>query len=82
MAPQTRDSEPPSPGSRETSGIRPFPTRSPSLCISAGNTVSEPTIAQATTTIVPRPIDSKVGSPERSMPATATSTVAPEMSTA
>ena len=57
--PQTRPS-PSSPRSRPTSGTRSRSTPSPSLESSAGRTVSEPSIATATTIIVARPKDAKV----------------------
>ena len=67
---------------RWRNGIRPFSTRSPSLESTAGSTVSEPSIATATTSIVPTEKDMNVLSPERNMPAIAISTVMPETSTA
>jgi hypothetical protein len=48
----------------------------------AGSTVSEPTIATATTRIVPTAKDWKTALPARNIPAIATITVSPEMSTA
>ena len=48
----------------------------------AGRTVSEPSIATATTIIVPTEKDMNVLSPERNMPAIAIRTVMPETSTA
>lgn len=59
-------------------GIRPFSTRSPSSDSSAGSTVTEPTMATATTISEARPIPSNVASPVSSMPAIATHTVMPE----
>src|SRR5919202_1298226 len=50
--------------------------------ITAGRTESEPMIATATTIIVPIPIDLNVGSPTTIIPATAISTVTPEIRTA
>ena len=47
----------------------------------AGRTVSEPSTATATTRIVATPKEAKVASPVRNMPAIATITVRPEMST-
>ena len=67
---------------RCTNGTRPFSTRSPSLESIAGSTVSEPSIATATTIIVPTEKDMNVLSPERNMPAIAIRTVMPETSTA
>ena len=67
---------------RPTNGIRPFSTRSPSLERIAGSTVSEPSIATATTSIAPTEKDMNVLSPERNMPAIAIRTVMPETSTA
>ena len=48
----------------------------------AGSTVSEPSIATATTRIVPVANEANVASPAKYMPAIATITVRPEMSTA
>jgi hypothetical protein len=62
-------------------GMRPFSTRSPSLESSAGKTVSEPSIAAATTIIVPIANDRYVLSRLKNMPAIAISTVTPEIST-
>ena len=62
-------------------GTRTRSTLSPSLESKAGRTVSEPSTAIATTTIVARPNDAKVGSPIRNIPDMATITVSPEMST-
>ena len=62
--------------------MRPFSTRSPSFESSAGRTVSEPSIATATTSIVPTEKDMNVLSPERNMPAIAIRTVMPETRTA
>lgn len=44
--------------------------------------MTEPTIEENTTIIVPTPIDVKIFDPASSMPAIAISTVPPEMSTA
>ena len=63
-------------------GTRPLSMRSPSLAIAAGRTVSEPRIAQRTTSIVPSAIEVKILLPVISIPAIATSTVRPEISTA
>ena len=60
IAPQMRPS-PSSRRSRWTNGTRPRSTLSPSLESSAGNTVSEPSIATATTVIVATPKDAKLG---------------------
>ena len=56
-------------------------TLSPSLDSSAGSTVSDPSIATATTVIVATPKDAKPGSKVSNMPAMATRTVIPEIST-
>ena len=48
---------------------------------SAGSTVSEPSMAMATTIMVATPIAAKLASPTRSMPPMATITVKPEMRT-
>ena len=56
-------------------------TPSPSLESKAGSTVSEPSIAMATTMIVEMPNDAKIRSPVRNIPAIATMTVRPETST-
>ena len=48
----------------------------------AGRTVSEPRTATPTTRIVPMPKDTKIGLPERNIPAMAAMTVRPEISTA
>ena len=61
--------------SRPRNGMRPFSTRSPSFDRSAGSTVSEPSIAIATTMIVPTPNERKVRSPEKNSPAIAAMTV-------
>ncbi len=84
IAPQTRDSPLVRWRSLETYGTRPFsvqPLRPRNESI-AGRTVSEPTIATATTRIVPTAKDSKTALPARNIPAIATMTVMPEMSTA
>ena len=62
-------------------GTRARSTLSPSFESSAGRTVSEPITAIATTAIVATPNDANVESPVRNMPAIATITVRPEMST-
>ena len=63
-------------------GTRPFSTRSPSQRQHAGRTVTEPSIATATTMIVPvREADERL-EPVKNMPAIATITVRPETSTA
>ena len=54
---------------------------SPSRESSAGNTVSEPSIASATTMIVATANDANVESVVRNIPAIATITVTPEIST-
>ena len=48
----------------------------------AGRKVIEPSIATATTSIVPMPKPTKIGLPANSSPAIAVITVTPEMSTA
>ncbi len=63
---------------RPRNGSRPFSTRSPSSDSSAGSTVTEPTMATATTISEARPIASNSASPVNSMPAIATHTVTPE----
>ena len=63
-------------------GTRPFSTLSPSLESTAGSTVTEPSTATATTSIVPIAIEVKTALPAISMPAIAISTVTPETSTA
>ncbi len=62
--------------------MRPFSTRSPSVDRIAGSTVSEPSMATATTSMVPMAKDMKVLSPDRNMPAIAIITVTPEIRTA
>lgn len=63
---------------RFRNGTRPFSTRSPSSERSAGSTVTEPTMATATTISEARPIASNSAIPVKSMPAIATQTVTPE----
>ena len=63
-------------------GMRPLSMRSPSFESRAGSTVSEPSIATPTTTIVPVAIEAKPLSPVKYMPAMAAITVKPETSTA
>ena len=63
-------------------GMRPLSMRSPSFESMAGSTVSEPSIATPTTTIVPVAIEAKPLSPVKYMPAMAAITVKPETSTA
>ena len=67
---------------RPRSGTRPRSTLSPSRESSAGSTVSEPSIAIATTAIVAIANEAKTRSPVRNMPAIAVITVRPEISTA
>jgi hypothetical protein len=81
IAPHTRDS-PVDALMRDRNGMRPLSMLVPRRCIRAGRTESEPTMATATTIIVPIPIDLNVGSPTTIIPATAISTVTPEMRTA
>ena len=67
-----------------THGTRPFsvqPLRERNESI-AGSTLTEPSIATATTMIVPMPNDTKTALPARNMPAMADITVRPETSTA
>jgi hypothetical protein len=77
---------PPSPRSallmRRLNGTRPHSTRSPSFESTAGRTVSEPSTAIATTTIVPVANEMNVALPVMYMPAMAIITVRPETSTA
>ena len=63
-------------------GTRPRSTRSPSFDSAAARTVTEPTIAHDTTIIVPSAIDVKILLSAMNIPASAISTVAPEISTA
>ena len=84
IAPQTRDSPLALWRRLVTYGTRPFSSqflrlRNESI---AGRKVSEPSIATATTSIVPMPKPTKIGLPANSSPAIAVSTVMPEMSTA
>ena len=67
---------------RPISGTRPFSTRSPSQDSIAGSTVSEANMAIATTTIAPSANEMNALSPLMNMPAIATITVMPEISTA
>ncbi|CAM5235456.1 hypothetical protein SANTM175S_04891 [Streptomyces antimycoticus] len=79
---QTRLSPPPRRLARARNGNWPFSTRSPSSESSAGSTVTEPTIATATTIKVASPIALNSAIPVKSMPAIATITVTPETRTA
>ena len=63
-------------------GTRPFSTRSPSQLSTAGTTVTEPSIAAATTRIVPVAKPENTLEPVKYIPAMATMTVRPETSTA
>src|SRR5918997_1720751 len=67
--------------SLRTTGRRSQSTLSPSRESRAGSTVSEPTIAIATTAIVATAKDANIAAPVRNMPDIATITVRPEMST-
>ena len=67
---------------RPRNGTRPFSTRSPSTESTAGTTVTEPIMATSTTVMAPTASAVNVWSPARNMPAMATITVTPEMSTA
>ena len=80
--PHTRDSPWLRWRSRPRNGTRPFSTLSPSLDSTAGSTVSEPSIATATTSIVPTANEVNDALPARNMPAMAIITVTPETSTA
>ena len=62
--------------------MRPASMRVPSVAMTAGRTVTDPTTATATTIIVPIAIEVKVPRPARSMPDIATITVKPETITA
>lgn len=66
---------------RRTKGTRAELTRSPSHESSPGSTVSDPTTAIATTVIVAIANEPNVLSPVKNMPAIATITVSPEIST-
>ena len=63
-------------------GMRPFSTLSPSLDSTAGRTVTLPSIATATTSIVPTAKLVNTALPARNMPAIAIRTVRPETRTA
>ena len=67
-----------------TYGTRPFSSQffSPRNDSIAGRKVSDPSIATATTSIVPIPKPTKIGLPANSSPAIAVITVIPEISTA
>ena len=80
--PQTRDSPWLRWRRRPMNGTRPFSTLSPSLEMTAGRTVTLPSIATATTSIVPTAKEVKTALPARNMPAIAIITVRPETSTA
>ena len=67
---------------RPSTGMRPFSTRSPSQASIAGSTVSEANMAMATTMIAPSAKEMNALSPLMNMPAIATITVTPEISTA
>ena len=81
IAPHTRPS-PSAPRRRWTKGTRPRSTWSPSFDSAAGSTVSDPTMAIATTVIVASANEAKPGSPVRNMPDIAIMTVMPETRTA
>ena len=84
IAPQTRDSPRVLWRRLATHGTRPFsvqPLRDRNESI-AGSTVTEPSIATATTRIVPMPNETNTALPARNMPAIAAITVRPETSTA
>ena len=84
MAPHMRDSPPEARRRFVTNGTRPFSVQPRRLSdmISAGSAVSEPSIATATTSMVPTPNEVNTGLPARNSPAMAVMTVKPEMSTA
>ena len=65
---------------RRKRGSRPLSIRSPSSASMAGSTVSEPSTAIATTSIVARPIEMNTPLPESSRPPSAIITVSPETS--
>ena len=67
---------------RRAPGRRPRSMPSPSFARTAGRTVTEPTTAIATTSIVASAIEANTASPVTSMPASATMTVRPETTTA
>ena len=67
---------------RRAPGSRPRSIRSPSSARTAGSTVTEPSIAMATTNIVPSAMEVNTGMPVMSRPASATMTVTPEITTA
>ncbi len=62
-------------------GIRPSSTWSPSSDISAGSTVTEPATAMSTTEMVATAKPANSCMPDRNIPAMATITVSPEIST-
>jgi hypothetical protein len=65
-------------------GTRPFSSQffSPRNESIAGRKVSDPSMATATTSVVPMPKPTKIGLPANSSPAIAVITVRPEISTA
>ena len=63
-------------------GTLPHSIRSPRTAMIAGRTVTEPTMATATTSIVPMPSETNTALPVRSIPAMAVMTVSPEIRTA
>ena len=62
-------------------GIRPSSTLSPSSDISAGSTVTDPATAMSTTEMVATAKPANSCMPDRNIPAMATITVSPEIST-
>ena len=78
-AAQKRES--PSVRMRGSRGMRPRSIRGPSSCNTAGNTVTDPAIAQTTTAIVPLAIPLKMLDPIANCPAIAIATVVPAIST-
>ena len=68
--------------SRCRNGTRGRSTQRPSLASTAGSTVIEPSTETATTRIAPTAREEKIALPDRNMPAIATATVHPEMTTA
>ena len=82
IQPHTRDSPWLRWRSRLTNGTRAFSTLSPSLESTAGRTVIEPSMATATTRIVPTANELNTALPAKNIPAMAIITVRPETSTA
>ena len=72
---------PPRRRARRGSRIRPASILVPSRVSTAGSTVTEPATAQKMTAIVPAAMPLSIFSPGRNMPATATATMLPEITT-